>query len=75
MAHIVGTFGIRPTFDALAAAGAFGADNLFIHMTGMSDFAWQKARDAGAAVSLAVPIEMIMAHGTPPIIKAQQLGF
>ena len=41
-AHIVGTFGMRPTFDALAAAGAFSADNLFIHMTGMSDFAWQK---------------------------------
>jgi len=74
-AHIVGTFGMRPTFDALADAGAFGADNLFIHMTGMSDFAWQKARDAGAAMSLAVPIEMNMAHGTPPIIKAQALGF
>jgi cytosine/adenosine deaminase-related metal-dependent hydrolase len=74
-AHIVGTFGMRPTFDALAAAGAFGADNLFIHMTGMSDFAWQKARDAGAGVSLAVPIEMNMRHGTPPIQKALDLGF
>ena len=74
-AHIVGTFGMAPTFDALAAAGAFGADNLFIHMTGMSDISWQKARDAGAGVSLAVPIEMNMAHGTPPIIKAMQLGF
>lgn len=74
-AHIVGTFGMAPTFDALAAAGAFGADNLFIHMTGMSDMAWKKARDAGAGVSLAVPIEMNMAHGTPPIIKAMQLGF
>jgi cytosine/adenosine deaminase-related metal-dependent hydrolase len=74
-AHIVGTFGMRPTFDALAAAGAFGPDNLFIHMTGMSDFAWQKARDAGAGVSLAVPIEMNMRHGTPPIQKALDLGF
>lgn len=73
-AHIVGTFGMRPTFDALATAGAFGADNLFIHMTGMSDMAWAKVKDAGAAVSLAVPIEMNMAHGTPPIIKAQQMG-
>jgi cytosine/adenosine deaminase-related metal-dependent hydrolase len=72
--HIVGTFGMRPTFDALATANAFGPDNLFIHMTGMSDFAWQKAKDAGAAVSLAVPIEMNMAHGTPPILKAQSLG-
>ena len=74
-AHIVGTFGMRGTFDTLAAANAFGPDNLFIHMTGMSDFAWQKARDAGAAISLAVPIEMLMTHGTPPIIKAQALGF
>jgi len=74
-AHIVGTFGMRGEFDKLAAAGAFGPDNFFIHMTGMSDFAWQRARDAGVAVSLAVPIEMNMAHGTPPIIKALQLGF
>jgi cytosine/adenosine deaminase-related metal-dependent hydrolase len=74
-AHIVGTFGMRPTFDALAAAGAFGSDNLFIHMTGMSDFAWRKARDAGVAVSLSVPIEMNMRHGTPPIQKALDLGF
>jgi cytosine/adenosine deaminase-related metal-dependent hydrolase len=73
-AHIVGTFGMRPTFDALAAAGAFTSDNLFVHMTGMSDFAWQKVRDSGAAVSLAVPIEMNMRHGTPPILKAMRMG-
>lgn len=73
-AHIVVTFGMKQTFDDLAAAGAFGPDNLFIHMTGMSDGAWQKVRDAGAAVSLAVPIEMNMAHGTPPIVKAMRLG-
>jgi 5-methylthioadenosine/S-adenosylhomocysteine deaminase len=70
--HIVGTFGMRSTFDALAVS-SFGPDNLFIHVTGMSDFAWQKLRDAGAAVSLAVPIEMNMAHGTPPLIKAMQM--
>ena len=35
-AHIVGSFGMRPEFDSLAAAGAFGPNNLFIHMTGMS---------------------------------------
>jgi 5-methylthioadenosine/S-adenosylhomocysteine deaminase len=74
-AHIVGTFGMKPTFDALAAAGQFGADNFFVHMTGMSDFAWGKARDAGAAISFAVPIEMNMRHGTPPIQKALDLGF
>ena len=73
-AHIVGTFGMRPTFDSLAAAGQFGPDNLFIHMTGMSDEAWKKAGDAGAGVSLAVPIEMNMRHGTPPILKTLSLG-
>jgi 5-methylthioadenosine/S-adenosylhomocysteine deaminase len=73
-AHIVAPFGMRPTFDALAAANQFGPDNLFIHMTGMSDMAWQKVRDAGAHVSLAVPIEMNMRHGTPPILKTLGLG-
>ncbi|MGH8741263.1 MAG: amidohydrolase family protein [Burkholderiales bacterium] len=73
-AHIVGTFGMRPGFDALAAAGQFGPDNLFIHMTGMSDMAWEKVKEAGAAVSLAVPIEMNMRHGMPPILKTLSLG-
>jgi 5-methylthioadenosine/S-adenosylhomocysteine deaminase len=74
VAHIVGSFGMRPTFDELASANKFGADNLFIHMTGMSDLGWQKARDAGAGVSLAVPIEMNMRHGMPPILKAIAMG-
>ncbi len=74
VAHIVGSFGMGPTFDALAAANQFGADNLFVHMTGMSDMAWQKAADAGVAVSLATPIEMNMRHGMPPILKLLSLG-
>ncbi len=72
--HVVGTFGMRPTFDQMAEAGMFGPDNIFIHMTGMSDMAWQKAADAGSHVSLAVPIEMAMRHGMPPIQKALDLG-
>ena len=43
-------------------------------MTGMSDMAWQKVKDVGAQVSLAVPIEMNMRHGMPPILKMQSLG-
>jgi cytosine/adenosine deaminase-related metal-dependent hydrolase len=74
VAHIVGSFGMAPTFDALAAANQFGPDNLFIHMTGMSDMSWQKVKDAGAGVSLAVPIEMNMRHGMPPILKTLSLG-
>src|SRR5712672_245039 len=79
-AHILSPFGIRPIFDKLAAGTGgngqigIGPDNLFIHMTGMADAAWQKAKDVGAQVSIAFPIEMNMRHGIPPIIKMQQLG-
>tara|TARA_R110000751_G_scaffold288076_4_gene393252 strand:- start:104588 stop:106114 length:1527 start_codon:yes stop_codon:yes gene_type:complete len=72
--HVVGTFGMQPTFDKLGAEGQFGEDNIFIHMTGMSDDGWKYAADAGAHVSLAVPIEMHMRHGTPPIQKTIDLG-
>ncbi len=47
-AHILSPFGIRPIFDKLAAGTGgnghigIGPDNLFIHMTGMSDAAWQR---------------------------------
>jgi cytosine/adenosine deaminase-related metal-dependent hydrolase len=76
-AHIVGSFGMAPEFEAIARgqrAVGFGADNLFIHMTGMPDVAWQKVKDVGAGVSLAVPIEMNMRHGTPPILKTMEMG-
>jgi cytosine/adenosine deaminase-related metal-dependent hydrolase len=79
-AHILSPFGIRPIFDKLAAGTGgngrlgIGPDNLFIHMTGMADAAWQRVKDVGAHVSLAVPIEMNMRHGMPPILKMQSLG-
>jgi 5-methylthioadenosine/S-adenosylhomocysteine deaminase len=80
-AHILSPFGMRPILDDLAAGTGgtgnnigLGPDNLFIHMTGMSDFGWQKVKDNGVQVSVAFPIEMNMRHGIPPIIKMQQLG-
>jgi 5-methylthioadenosine/S-adenosylhomocysteine deaminase len=80
-AHILSPFGIRPILDDLAQGTGgvnnnigLGPDNLFIHMTGMSDLGWQGVKDAGAQVSLAVPIEMNMRHGIPPILKMQSLG-
>ncbi len=72
--HVVGTFGMQPTFDTLAESGKFGSDCFFIHMTGMSDMAWKKAADAGAHVSISGPIEMHMRHGMPPIQKIRDLG-
>lgn len=80
-AHILSPFGMRPTLDTIAQGQGgvnndigLGPDNLFIHMTGMSDMAWQKLAEAGVQVSLAVPIEMNMRHGMPPILKMQSLG-
>jgi cytosine/adenosine deaminase-related metal-dependent hydrolase len=72
--HVVGSLGMAETFDQLARDGKFGADNIFIHMAGMSDESWKIAADAGAHVSLAVLIEMHMRHGAPPIQKALDLG-
>jgi len=79
-AHILSPFGIRPIFDRLAAGTGgnghigIGADNLFIHMTGMSDAAWKRVQDVGAQVSIAFPIEMNMRHGMPPIVRMQSMG-
>jgi cytosine/adenosine deaminase-related metal-dependent hydrolase len=80
-AHILSPFGMRPILDDLAAGTGgtgnnigLGPDNLFIHMTGMSDFGWQKVMEKGVQVSIAFPIEMNMRHGIPPIIKMQELG-
>jgi cytosine/adenosine deaminase-related metal-dependent hydrolase len=72
--HVVGAFGMQPTFDELAKAGKFESDCFFIHMTGMSELGWEAAADAGAHVTLSVPIEMHMRHGAPPIQKALDLG-
>lgn len=72
--HVVGTFGMQPIFDQLGAAGMFGPDNIFIHMTGMSDAGWKYTADAGAHISLSVPIEMQMRHGTPPLQRAIDRG-
>jgi cytosine/adenosine deaminase-related metal-dependent hydrolase len=81
-AHIVGSFGMGPEFDKIAVATRdntpnatkFGSDNLFIHMTGMSDPSWDQVKRVGAGVSLAVPIEMNMRHGTPPILKTLSMA-
>jgi 5-methylthioadenosine/S-adenosylhomocysteine deaminase len=80
-AHILSPFAIRPILNQLAMGQGgvnnnigIGPDNLFIHMTGMSDLGWQAVHDKGAQVSIAFPIEMNMRHGMPPILKLQSLG-
>lgn len=80
-AHAVSGTAMRPIFDDIAHGTGgtghdigFGPDVLLIHMTGMSDFTWQRVRDTGVQVSTAVPIEMAMRHGEPPLLKLQSLG-
>lgn len=73
-AHVLGNFGIPKAVDERVSAKQLGSDNLFIHMTAMSDGHWKAVADAGVAVSIAVPIEMTMRHGMPPILKAMELG-
>jgi len=84
-AHILSPFGIRPILDALATGNGgnntitgkplkIGSDNLFIHMTGMSDLGWKAVHDNGAQVSIAFPIEMNMRHGMPPILRMQSMS-
>ena len=73
-AHVLGNFGIPKAFNKLIEAKQIGPDNIFIHMTAMSDASWKAVADTGASVSIAVPIEMTMRHGMPPILKAMELG-
>jgi 5-methylthioadenosine/S-adenosylhomocysteine deaminase len=80
-AHILSPFGIRPTLDLLAQGKGgdsgtlgLGPDNLFIHMTGMSNLGWQAVHDKGVQVSIAFPIEMNMRHGMPPILRMQSFS-
>ena len=71
--HVVGP-GMSAAFAAIARGGKLGRDNLLIHMTGIDDESWKITADSGAKISMAVPIEMAMRHGTPPIMKTLSLG-
>lgn len=72
--HVVGSLGMAEPMAALARDGRIADDQILIHMTRMPDQVWRAARDAGAHVSLAVPIEMHMRHGMPPMLKVQEMG-
>ena len=70
--HVVGSLGMQAKMDELIPH--YTDKHLFIHMTGMSDAAWDRAQEVGAHISLSVPIEMQMRHGMPPIQKAIDMG-
>jgi 5-methylthioadenosine/S-adenosylhomocysteine deaminase len=64
----------EPTLSALGRAGLLKPGDEYIHCTHMSDAAWNLIRDTGGQVSIAVPIEMAMGHGLPPIQDALDHG-
>jgi cytosine/adenosine deaminase-related metal-dependent hydrolase len=59
---------------ALNRAGLLKPGDEYIHCTHLSDAAWKLIKDTGGHVSLAVPIEMAMGHGLPPIQDALDHG-
>jgi cytosine/adenosine deaminase-related metal-dependent hydrolase len=64
----------EPTLFALARAGLLKPGDVYIHGNHMSDAAWKAIKDSGGHISIAVPIEMTMGHGLPPIQDALDHG-
>jgi 5-methylthioadenosine/S-adenosylhomocysteine deaminase len=58
----------------LAKAKLLGPRDEYIHCTHLSSDAWRLLKDTGSEISLAVPIEMAMGHGMPPIQEALDHG-
>src|SRR5438270_1800289 len=55
------------TLMELGRAGLLKPGDEYIHCNYLSDEAWRMIKESGGQVSLAVPIEMAMGHGVPPI--------
>lgn len=62
--------------DTLVGLGEVGLsdDTTYVHASNLSDTCWELIEDTGGTVSLSVPVEMQMAHGTPVIQKALDYG-
>jgi 5-methylthioadenosine/S-adenosylhomocysteine deaminase len=70
----VGALGQQGLLAQLHALQPLGDDTTYIHACTLSDLEWNLIAASGGSVSLAVPIEMQMGHGMPPIQKALDLG-
>lgn len=71
--HVVG----RASGDTIlkwGQAGPMRADNVYIHVTGVSDEFVKMIKDTGGGVSIASPIEMTMRHGMPPLQRVLDHG-
>jgi len=70
----VGGLGNQGLLGQLAARVELADDTTYIHTCTLSDAEWQLIAESGGTVSLAVPIELQMGHGMPPIQKVLDLG-
>jgi 5-methylthioadenosine/S-adenosylhomocysteine deaminase len=66
--------GTERTLMELGRAGLLKPGDEYIHCNYLSGAAWRLIKDSGGRVSLAVPIEMAMGHGVPPIQEALDHG-
>jgi len=64
----------EPTLMTLGRDRLLRSGDEYIHCTHLSADAWRLIRETGGRVSLAVPIEMTMGHGMPPIQEAIDHG-
>ncbi len=62
------------TLIEMGRAGLLRAGDEFIHCAHIDDEAWKLLKESGARVSIAVPIEMAMGQGIPPIQEALDHG-
>jgi 5-methylthioadenosine/S-adenosylhomocysteine deaminase len=70
----VGQGGQQGRLGQLADRVGLKDDTTYIHACTLSDAEWDRIRATGGTVSLAIPIEMQMGHGMPPIQRALGRG-
>lgn len=58
----------------MGTMGLLKNDTTYIHCSTLNDTTMKMIADTGGTISLAVPIEMQMGHGTPPIQQFLNLG-
>jgi cytosine/adenosine deaminase-related metal-dependent hydrolase/ribose/xylose/arabinose/galactoside ABC-type transport system permease subunit len=73
--HIgIGSFGRDAKFEEFGRGNELGPDTTYIHCTTLSDTEIQMIVDTGGTVSLAIPVEMMMGYGMPPIQRLLDRG-
>ena len=74
--HVVGSVSaVAPAaVMKLGDEGLMGANNVYIHYTGAKPAEMKRVKDTGGWLSLAIPIEMAMRHGMPPLQLALDHG-